>query len=63
MYKIRLQMSYMASKKSKLFHNVQVKEKNGCILWYAKKKSPTKILWKFHEKYGRNSNALNNKTI
>ena len=47
----------------KLFQDVQVKEKTDCILWYAEEKSPTKILLKFHEKYGKNSNALNNETI
>ena len=47
----------------KLFQDVQVKEKTDCILWYAEGKTPTKILWKFHEKYRRHSNALNNKTI
>ena len=47
----------------KLFQDVQVKENTDCILWYAEEKSPTKILLKFHEKYGKHSNALNNKTI
>ena len=41
----------------KLFQDVQVKEITESILWYAKEKSPTKFLWKFPEKYGRNSNA------
>ena len=47
----------------KLFQDIQVKEKTNCMLWYAEEKSPTKVLWKFDEKYGRNSNAPNNKTI
>ena len=41
----------------------KVKEKTDCILRYAEEKSPTNVLWMFHEKYGRNSNASNNKTI
>ena len=37
----------------------KVKEKTDCILRYAEKNSPTK----FDEKYRRNLNAPNNKTI
>ena len=40
----------------------KVKEKTDCVLWYAEEKIPTKVQWKFHEKYGRNSYLPNNKT-
>ena len=41
----------------------EVKERTDYILNYAEEKSLTKVLWKFHEKYGRNSNAPNNETV
>ena len=41
----------------------KVKEKTDSIIRYAEEKSQTKVLWIFHEKYGRSSIAPNDKTI